>query len=116
MLETRLFVKCALPLLFMCCFTVAAAGTAFSQPGLATDAPRSAPAPSTAVPVNIDAGITASDGAASGFFGYGGAVSGTLAVIGACGKTVGGNTGQGAAYVFDISNPSSPVQTAILCP
>lgn len=54
MLETRLFVKCVLPLLFMCCFTVAAAGTAFSQPGLATDASHSQPAPSAAVPVNID--------------------------------------------------------------
>lgn len=45
MLETRLFVKRVLPLLFMCCFTVAAAGTAFSRPGLATDASHSEPAP-----------------------------------------------------------------------
>jgi DNA-binding beta-propeller fold protein YncE len=56
--------------------------------------------------------ITASDGAASDYFGQGVAVYGTIAVIGAMGKTVGANSGAGAAYVFDLTNPASPVLKA----
>ena len=56
--------------------------------------------------------ITASDGAASDNFGVSAVVFGNIAVIGAYGKTVGSNAAQGAAYVFDISNPASPVQKA----
>jgi len=56
--------------------------------------------------------LTSSDGAANDYFGYWVAVSGNIAVVGAYNKTVGGNANQGAAYVFDIANPSSPVQKA----
>src|ERR1039457_994647 len=57
--ETGLFLKCALPSLFICSLTVAAAGPAFSRSALAADAPASQPAQSAAaqspdVPVNND--------------------------------------------------------------
>ena len=57
--ETGLFLKCALPFLFICSLTVAAAGPAFSRSALAADAPASQPAQSAAaqspdVPVNND--------------------------------------------------------------
>ena len=58
--------------------------------------------------------LTSSDGAANDYFGYWVAVSGNIAVVGAYNKTVGGNANQGAAYVFDISNPAAPVQKAEL--
>ncbi len=44
--------------------------------------------------------LTASDGAANDKFGYSVSVNGDTAVIGAYGKTVNSNAGQGAAYVF----------------
>jgi YHS domain-containing protein len=59
-------------------------------------------------PVTVDPWIqqqelTAADGANDDVFGYSVAVSGNTAIIGAAGKTVGNNTGQGAAYVFTCS-------------
>ncbi len=56
MVETRLFVNCALPFLFMCGFTMVAASPAFSQADLAIDAVYSHPAPSAAMAVNDGAG------------------------------------------------------------
>ena len=50
--------------------------------------------------------LTASDGAVSDEFGFSVAVSGNTAVVGAIQKTVGGNTLQGAAYVFMWSGGS----------
>jgi len=47
--------------------------------------------------------LTASDGAASAQFGHAVAVSGTTMVVGALHATVGGNSNQGAAYVFTES-------------
>jgi hypothetical protein len=59
-------------------------------------------------PVRVDPWIqqqelTAADGASGDVFGYSVAVSGATAVIGAAGKTIGNNSGQGAAYVFTCS-------------
>ena len=59
-------------------------------------------------PVTVDPWIqqqelTAADGARDDVFGYSVAVSGATAVIGAAGKTIGNNSGQGAAYVFTCS-------------
>ncbi len=59
-------------------------------------------------PVTVDPWIqqqelTASDGARDDVFGYSVAVSGETAIIGAAGKTIGNNSGQGAAYVFTCS-------------
>ncbi|MGH8428715.1 MAG: FG-GAP repeat protein, partial [Gammaproteobacteria bacterium] len=47
--------------------------------------------------------LTASDGAASDYFGDSVALGGSAAMIGADGATVGGNASQGAAYVFTES-------------
>jgi hypothetical protein len=47
--------------------------------------------------------LTAADGARGDVFGYSVAVSGKTAIIGAAGKTLGKNSGQGAAYVFTCS-------------
>ncbi len=44
--------------------------------------------------------LTASDGAADDLFGWGVSISGNTVVVGADNATVGGNSGQGAAYVF----------------
>ena len=44
--------------------------------------------------------LTASDGAADDDFGYSVSISGNTVVVGADDATVGGNAGQGAAYVF----------------
>ena len=52
--------------------------------------------------------ITASDGAANDNFGYSVAVSGTLAVVGATGKTVSGLSAAGKVYAFDVTDPASP--------
>ena len=59
-------------------------------------------------PVTVDPWIqqqelTAADGADDDVFGYSVAVSGETAIIGAAGKTIGNNSGQGAAYVFTCS-------------
>ena len=59
-------------------------------------------------PVTVDPWIqqqelTAADGARDDVFGYSVAVSGATAIIGAAGKTIGNNSGQGAAYVFTCS-------------
>ena len=56
-------------------------------------------------PVTVDPWIqqqelTAADGARGDVFGYSAAVSGQTVIIGAAGKTIGNNSGQGAAYVF----------------
>ena len=56
-------------------------------------------------PLRIDpfiqqAKLTASDGAASNYLGYAVAVSGTTIVAGAYNATVGGNSAEGAVYVF----------------
>ena len=45
--------------------------------------------------------LTASDGAANNYLGISVAVDGTTVVAGASGATIGSNSGQGAAYVFD---------------
>jgi len=50
--------------------------------------------------------LVAADGAAHDYFGTSVAVSGDTAVIGAHSRTVGGNNGQGAAYVFTRSGTS----------
>ena len=47
--------------------------------------------------------LTASDGARNDVFGYSVAVSGQTAIVGAAGKNIGNNSGQGAAYVFTCS-------------
>ena len=47
--------------------------------------------------------LTSSDGAADDNFGYSVAISSTTAIVGAIGRTVNGNAGQGAAYVFSSS-------------
>jgi FG-GAP repeat len=47
-----------------------------------------------------------------GSFGFSVAFSGNLALVGDPNMVVGGNGAAGAVYVFDISNPSSPVQDA----
>jgi len=47
-----------------------------------------------------NAELTASDGAAIDIFGFSVAVSGSTAVVGSPGHTVGSNQHQGAAYVF----------------
>jgi hypothetical protein len=47
--------------------------------------------------------LTAADGARDDVFGYSVAVSGQTAIIGAAGKTIRNNSGQGAAYVFTCS-------------
>ena len=59
-------------------------------------------------PVTVDPWIqqrelTAADGVREDVFGYSVAVSGQRAIIGAAGRTIGNNTGQGAAYVFTCS-------------
>ncbi|HEX5500442.1 MAG TPA: FG-GAP repeat protein, partial [Thermomicrobiales bacterium] len=48
--------------------------------------------------------LTASDGAANDVFGYSIALDGDTAIIGASNATVGGNSGEGAAYVFTRSD------------
>ncbi len=48
--------------------------------------------------------LTASDGAQGNFFGWSVAVSGATALVGADSRTVGGNTSQGAAYVYTEAN------------
>lgn len=50
--------------------------------------------------VTENAKLVASDGAASNFFGTSVGLSGSLAVVGAYGNAPGGNSQQGAAYVF----------------
>ena len=69
---------------------------------------RNPPVYSATVPVKVDPWIqqqelTAADGARGDVFGYSLALSGATAVIGAAGKTIGNNSGQGAAYVFRCS-------------
>lgn len=54
----------------------------------------------TGTTVTQDAKLTASDGAASNYFGGAVSVAGTLGVVGAYGATVSGSTNRGAAYVF----------------
>ena len=54
----------------------------------------------------------ASDGLTYDEFGSAMAVSGATAVIGAPYKVVGGSYYNGVAYIFDISNPASPIQKA----
>ena len=54
--------------------------------------------------------LTASDAAATDYFGMSVALSGTLALVGAPGD----NSARGSAYLFDISNPASPLQVAKL--
>jgi hypothetical protein len=44
--------------------------------------------------------LTAADGAAGDFFGASVSINGDTVVIGAAGKSINGNTGQGAVYVF----------------
>ncbi len=53
--------------------------------------------------------LTANDGAATDYFGWSVALSGTTALVGAPFHTFGSNTYQGAAYVFD------PVSDTIFC-
>jgi hypothetical protein len=48
----------------------------------------------------------ASDAAADDYFGYSVSISGAYAIVGAFYKTIGGNTGQGAAYIFYRSGSS----------
>jgi len=56
--------------------------------------------------------LTASDGAASDYFGYSVSVSGTTVVIGSPGHTVSGQAGEGNAYIFKTVSPAvAPVFT-----
>ena len=55
--------------------------------------------------------VNAADAAASDLFGYSVAVSGNTAVIGAYYDDDGGDN-SGSAYVFDLSDPTNPVQTS----
>ncbi len=57
--------------------------------------------------------LTASDGAANDVFGSWAAIDGNVAVLGAFGASIGGNAGQGAAYIFRY-NGSNWVQEAKL--
>jgi hypothetical protein len=57
--------------------------------------------------------LTASDASATDFFGFSVAMSGTTAIVGAYRA---GDDIRGGAYLFDISNPNFPVQTAKLTP
>ena len=57
--------------------------------------------------------LTANDGAATNRFGISVAISGDYAIVGASGKTIGSNSGQGAAYVF-VRNGSNWIQQAQL--
>ncbi len=50
--------------------------------------------------------LTPSDAATNDYFGYTVGVSGTTAIVGAFGKTVGANTSQGSAYVFNQGPPN----------
>ncbi|HLF67620.1 MAG TPA: FG-GAP repeat protein, partial [Gammaproteobacteria bacterium] len=50
--------------------------------------------------------LTASDGAVDDFFGHSVSISGDYAIVGAYGKTVGANSGQGKAYIFNRSGTS----------
>lgn len=58
--------------------------------------------------------LTASDGAASEYFGYSVALSGEYALVGADSKTLGSNGAQGAAYVFVRSGSSWSQQQQII--
>jgi hypothetical protein len=62
-----------------------------------------APYPVTVDPWIQQQELTAADGARDDVFGYSVAVSGETAIIGAAGRTIGNNIGQGAAYVFTCS-------------
>ncbi len=53
--------------------------------------------------------LTASDGAGGSNFGYSVAISGTLAIVGAS-----LDDSNGSAYIFDISNPNTPLEIAKL--
>ena len=57
--------------------------------------------------------LIASDGGADDSFGAGVAVDGDTALVGAFGKTIGGNTGQGAAYVFIASQSVSTLPAGL---
>ena len=59
--------------------------------------------PITIDPFVQEAKLTASDGAVDDNFGGSVAISGNTVVVGAPDATVGGNSGQGAAYVFTES-------------
>ncbi len=59
--------------------------------------------------------LTASDGAVGDLFGLSVAISGDLAIVGAYGDDDNG-TDSGSAYLFDLSDPKSPVQIAKLLP
>ncbi len=58
--------------------------------------------------------LTASDGGADDYFGFAVAVSGSTAVVGANGHTVGSNPDQGAAYVFVPPSTSVTLSPASL--
>jgi len=60
--------------------------------------------------------LTASDAAASDWLGYAVALSGDTALAGAYGKTVGGHTFAGAAYVFTRSGASWTQQAELVDP
>ena len=60
--------------------------------------------------------LTAADGAAVDYFGYSVALSGDTALVGACDKAVGGNTSQGAAYVFTRSAGTWTQQQKLTAP
>jgi hypothetical protein len=60
--------------------------------------------------------ITAADGAANDYFGYSVALSGDTALIGADDRDVGGNTDQGAAYVFIPFGVSWMQQARLVAP
>ncbi len=49
----------------------------------------------------VGTGITASDGAASDYFGFSVSINGDYAIVGAYNKNVGGNGAQGKAYIFN---------------
>jgi hypothetical protein len=56
--------------------------------------------------------LTASDAAAYDTFGYAVAISGNIVIVGAYGDDNVGGIYDGAAYLFDVSDPNNPVQTS----
>ena len=107
----------------MCCLAVLsyAACAGASTPAVASLSttntagaqPRASLAGHLAILALRQATLTASDGHAVDFFGYSVALAGDTALVGACDRTIGGNTYQGAAYVFVRSGGTWAQQGAL---
>lgn len=60
--------------------------------------------------------LLADDGAPGDKFGYSVSIDGNMVLVGASGAYYDNGTDGGAAYLFDVTDPASPVQTAKLLP